>query len=92
MTERPELLRLKKRIVLSYNLKLTAKHRKFHLETTDGIGPFVILKVLSNDNNFARRIDTNQTRILHRMIQKKLCLTRLCRTIIQMRIYSLTMR
>ena len=40
MTERPKLLRLKKRIiVLYYNLKLTVKRQKFHLENTGGLDP-----------------------------------------------------
>ena len=38
MTKSPKLLRLKKRIIaLSYNLKLTARHRKFHSENTGGL-------------------------------------------------------
>ena len=31
------------------------------------IGPFVIQKVLSNDNYFVRRVNTNKTQILHRI-------------------------
>ena len=35
------------------------------------IGPFVIQKVLSNDNYFVRRLNTNKTQILHRIRLKK---------------------
>ena len=35
------------------------------------IGPFVIQKVLSNDNYIVRRLNTNKTQILHRIILKK---------------------
>ena len=38
MTGRPKLLRLRKRtIVLSYNQKLTVKHRKFQSEIMGGL-------------------------------------------------------
>ena len=35
------------------------------------IGPFVIQKVLSNDNYIVRRLNTNKTQILHRIREKK---------------------
>ena len=35
------------------------------------IGPFVIQKVLSNDNYIVRRLNTNKTQILHRIRKKK---------------------
>ena len=38
------------------------------------IGPFVIQKVLSNDNYIVRRLNTNKTQILHRIRLKKFVL------------------
>ena len=35
------------------------------------IGPFVVQTVLSNDNYFVRRLNTNKTQILHRIRLKK---------------------
>ena len=35
------------------------------------VGPFVIQKVLSNDNYIVRRLTTNKTQILHRIRLKK---------------------
>ena len=46
---------------------------KIPFEDYRWIGSFVIQKVLSNDNYFVHRANTNKNNVLHRIRLKKIC-------------------
>ena len=53
----------------SYVLQPKADHQGSKIPSTDfgSIGPYIIEKVLPNNNYLVRKIGTNKTQILHRM-------------------------
>ena len=66
MTERPKLLRLKKRVIFSLQPKEDSQVSKIPFRDYRWIGSFVIKKVLTYDKNIVRRLNTNKTKVLYR--------------------------
>ena len=48
-----------------------ADHQGSKIPFRDWVGPFIVQKVLTNENYIVRRINTNKTQILHRIRLKK---------------------
>ena len=54
-----------------YSQKRITEDQKFPFRDYRWVGPFIVQKVLPNENYIVRRINTNKTQILHRIRLKK---------------------
>ena len=67
-TQRPTLQSSKKQIIYtSYSRKRIIKGVKFHFSEFRLIGPYIIEKVLPNNNYLVRKNGSKKTQVLHRM-------------------------
>ena len=72
--------------------KVDSQASKIPFKEYRWIGPFIIQKVLTNDNYIVRRVNTNNTQILHWIRLKNLYLIRPYRTITLAKSYNPTRR